>query len=49
MKDKGKGKGTKPPSEAKEATKTKEAATKAKKAEAKSKEAYPKAKDASTS
>ena len=48
-KDKGKGKGTKPPSEAKDAAKAKEAEAKAKKAEAKTKKADPKAKDASTS
>ena len=48
-KDKGKGKGTKPPSEAKDAAKAKEAEAKAKEVEAKTKEADPKAKDASTS
>ena len=48
-KDKGKGKGTKPPSEAKDAAKAKEAEAKAKKAEAKTKKADPKAKDAPTS
>ena len=48
-KDKGKGKGTKPPSEAKDATKAKEVKTKAKEAKAKTKEADPKAKDAPTS
>ena len=48
-KDKGKGKEAKPPSEAKDATKTKDVAVKAKKAEAKSKEADPKAKVAPAS
>ena len=57
-KDKGKGKGTKPPLEAKDAAKAKnkevdpkakEAEAKAKEAEAKTKEANPKAKDAPTS
>ena len=45
-KDKGKGKETKPPSEAKDAAKAKEAATKAKETEAKTKKVDPKAKDA---
>ena len=48
-KDKGKSKGTKPPSEAKDAAKAKEAEAKAKEVEAKTKEADPKAKDAPTS
>ena len=48
-KDKGKGKGTKPSSEVKDAAKAKEAATKAKEVEAKTKEADPKAKDAAIS
>ena len=48
-KDKGKGKGTKPPSEAKDPAKAKEAEAKAKEVEAKTKEADPKAKDAPTS
>ena len=47
--DKGKGKGSKPPSDAKDAAKAKEAEAKAKEAEAKIKEADPKTKDASTS
>ena len=47
--DKGKGEEAKPPSEAKDAAKAKDAAVKAKEAEAKSKEADPKAKDAPTS
>ena len=42
-KDKGKGKKTKPPSEAKDAAKAKEAATKAKETETKTKETNPKA------
>ena len=45
---KDKGKGTKPPSEAKDATKAKEVEAKAKEVEAKTKEANPKAKDALT-
>ena len=48
-KDKGKGKGTKPSSEAKDAAKAKEAVAKAKEVEAKTKEADPKAKDAAIS
>ncbi|XP_050290001.1 uncharacterized protein LOC126728180 [Quercus robur] len=48
-KDKGKEKEKKPSSEAKNATKDKEAAAKVKEAEAKTKEADPKAKDAPTS
>ena len=48
-KDKGKGKETKPPSEAKDAANAKDTAAKAKVAEAKSKEVDPKAKDAPTS
>ena len=48
-KDKGKGKEAKPPSEAEDATKAKEAAIKAKETEAKTKEVDPKAKDISTS
>ena len=48
-KDKGKDKGTKPPSEAKNAAKAKEAKAKAKEAKAKTKEASPKAKGAPTS
>ena len=48
-KDKGKGKGTKPPSEAKDTAKAKEAEAKAKEVEAKTKEANPKVKDAPTS
>ena len=47
-KDKGKGKGTKPPLEAKDATKVKEVEDKAKEVEAKTKEVDPKAKDALT-
>ena len=47
--DKGKGKGSKPPSDAKDAAKAKEVEAKAKEAEAKIKEADPKTKDASTS
>ena len=47
--DKGKGKWTKPLSEAKDAAKAKEAEAKAKEAEAKIKEADPKVKDAPTS
>ena len=49
VKDKGKGKGTKPSSKAKDAAKAKEAKVKAKEAEAKTKKADSKAKDASTS
>ena len=49
VKDKGKGEGTKPLSEAKDAAKAKEAKVKAKEAEAKTKEIDPKAKDAPTS
>ena len=48
-KDKGKGKETKPPSEAKNAAKAEDATVKAKEAETRSKEADPKAKDALTS
>ena len=48
-KDKGKGKDTKPPSEAKDAAKAKDAAARVKEAEAKSREADPKAKDAPVS
>ena len=48
-KDKGKGKETKPPSEAKDVAKAKEVAVKAKETEAKTKEVDPKAKDASVS
>ena len=44
-KDKGKGKETKPPSEAKDATKAKDTEVKVKEAEAKSKETDSKAKD----
>ena len=44
-KDKDKGKETKPPSEAKDAAKAKEAAAKAKETEAKTKEVDPKAKN----
>ena len=47
--DKGKAKGSKPPLDAKGATKAKEAEAKAKEVEAKIKKADPKAKDASTS
>ena len=47
--DKGKGKGSKPLSDAKDAAKAKEAKAKTKEAEAKIKEADPKTKDASTS
>ena len=47
-KDKGKGKATKPPSEAKNAAKAKEAEAKAKEVKAKTIEADPKAKDAPT-
>ena len=48
-KDKGKGKGTKPSSEAKDAAKAKEAAAKAKEVVAKTKEADPKAMDVAIS
>ena len=48
-KDKGKGKETKPPSEAEDAAKAKEAAIKAKEIETKTKEIDPKAKDISAS
>ena len=48
-KDKGKGKGSKPPSNAKDAAKAKEAEAKAKEAEAKIKKVDPKAKDTPTS
>ena len=48
-KDKGKGKEIKSPSEAKDATKAKEAANKARGTEAKTKEINPKAKDTSAS
>ena len=47
-KDKGKGKGTKPPLKAKDAAKAKEAEAQAKEVEAKTKEADPMAKDAFT-
>ena len=48
-KNKGKGKGTKPPSDAKNVAKAKETEAKAKEVETKIKEADPKAKDAPTS
>ena len=48
-KDKGKGKETKPPLEAKDVAKAKEVAVKEKETEAKTKEVDPKAKDASVS
>ena len=48
-KDKGKGKETKPPSEARDVAKAKEVAVKAKETKAKTKEVDPKAKDAPVS
>ena len=48
-KDKGKGKETKPPSEAKNAAKAEDATVKVKEAETRSKEATPKVKDAPAS